>query len=214
MCLEHPQFRSLLNSIAFAKQILALVIDEAHCISQWGDKFRKSYSQLGTLRAFVPAKVPILATSATLPPTILAQVEKTLLMDLAFTFHVNRGTDRPNITWFIRRMTGAKSDLESLSFIISFDEDGNVLPFRQTLIFFDDIKLSLQALRWFQDHIPECLHSQIAAYSSRRSSNSKKIVLRDFQQGKIKILLTTEAAGMVSSNDSFFLFVLMVLSGL
>ncbi|KAF8341697.1 hypothetical protein F5887DRAFT_1076461 [Amanita rubescens] len=142
MCLEHVQFRSLLNLNAFAKNILVLVIDEAHCISQWGDKFRKSYADLGTLRAFVPAKVPILATSATLPPVILAQVQKTLLMDSESIFHVNQGTDRPNITWFVRRMTAAKSDLESLSFLISLDEDGNVISFRQTLIFFDDIKVS------------------------------------------------------------------------
>ena len=214
MCLEHLQFRSLLNSSAFAKSILALVVDEAHCISQWGDKFRKSYADLGTLRAFVPAKVPILATSATLPPIVLAQVQKTLLMDSESTFHVNQGTDRPNITWFVRRMTAAKSDLASLSFLISSDEDGNILSLRQTLVFFDDIKVSLQALKWFREHLPESLHSQIAAYSSRRSMNSKKIVLKDFRDGKIKILLTTEAAGMVSSNDSFFLFVLMVLSGL
>ncbi|KIL59154.1 hypothetical protein M378DRAFT_111280, partial [Amanita muscaria Koide BX008] len=161
MCLEHADFRRLLNSTSFAKNILALVIDEAHCISQWGEKFRKTYSDLGTLRAFVPAKVPVLATSATLPPVVLSQVQKTLHMDSESTYCVNRGTDRPNITWFVRRMTAAKSDLESLSFLITFDEDGNIQPFRQTLIFFDDIKVSLQALTWLRERLPDSMHSQI-----------------------------------------------------
>ncbi|KAF8338569.1 hypothetical protein F5887DRAFT_1062442 [Amanita rubescens] len=96
-------------------------------------------------------------------------------MDSEFIFHINQGTDHPNITWFICQMTASKSDLDSLSFIITLDKDGNVLPFHQTLIFFDNIKLSLHALK---------------------CTNLKKIVLRDFQKGKIKILLTTEAAGM------------------
>ncbi|KAF8350322.1 P-loop containing nucleoside triphosphate hydrolase protein [Amanita rubescens] len=170
MCLEHVQFCSLLNSNAFVKNILALVVDEAHCISQWGDKFRKSYADLGTLRTntcdFGDVATHHSCTGSENPPHGL-------------------GIDIPS-----------KSDLESLSFLISLDEDGNVISFRQTLIFFDDIKVSLQALKWFRERIPESLHLQIAAYSSRRSTNSKKIVLRDFRDGKIKILLTTEAAGM------------------
>ena len=53
------------------------------------------YAALGTLRAFVPAKVPILATSAMLPPIILAHVQKSLHMDFETTFYINQGTDQP-----------------------------------------------------------------------------------------------------------------------
>ncbi|KAJ3844783.1 hypothetical protein F5878DRAFT_551829, partial [Lentinula raphanica] len=54
IALEHDPFHSLLS----------VILDEAHCISQWGDKFCPIYQRLGTLRAFVPTKVPFLATSA------------------------------------------------------------------------------------------------------------------------------------------------------
>lgn len=198
MCLEHPEFRRLLNSCSFAKNILALIIDEAHCISQWGEKFRKAYADLGTLRAFVPVKVPILATLATLPPLVLVQVQQTLHMDSDSMYYANQRVDRPNISWFVRRMTAAKSDLELLAFILPLDKNGDLQSLRQMLVFFDDIKLSLEALKWFRSRLPESIHSQIAAYSPRRSANSKRIVLKDFRDGKIKILLTTEAAGMVS----------------
>lgn len=197
MCLSHPEFRRLLNSTTFAKRILALVIDEAHCITQWGDNFRKDYAVLGTLRAFVPARVPILATSATLPPVVLAQVQKILHMDSELTFYIHQGTNRPNIAWFVRHMKAAKSDLDSLSFLLPLDENGVLQPLKQSLVFFDNIKLSLDAFSWFQERLPTSMQGLVATYNSRRSTNSKHIVLDDFQQGRVKILLTTEAAGMV-----------------
>lgn len=198
MCLEHPEFRRLLNSTGFAKRILALIVDEAHCISQWGENFRKDYALLGTPRAFVPTKIPVLAASATLPPVVLAQVQKTLHMDSKSMFYVNRGTDRPNITWFVRRMKAAKSDLESLSFLLPLDESGSLLPLKQTLVFFDNIRVSLDAFNWFQEQLPIQMRDEVATYNSRRSAGSKRIVLKDFREGRVKILLTTEAAGMVS----------------
>jgi hypothetical protein len=51
----------------FTTNILTLVVDEGHCISQWGNLFRKKYSELGQLRVLVPTSVPFLITSATLP---------------------------------------------------------------------------------------------------------------------------------------------------
>ncbi|KAJ6615040.1 hypothetical protein B0H10DRAFT_1742407, partial [Mycena sp. CBHHK59/15] len=117
MCLKHPKFRQLLSTPAFAKKIAALVIDEAHCISQWGDNFRAEYAELGTLRAFVPLQVPFLVASATLPPPVLAKVRKSVHMSPNTSYHVNLGTDRPNIAWFVQHMKAGKTDLEALDFL-------------------------------------------------------------------------------------------------
>ena len=54
MCLSHPTFSQLVRSPDFAKR---LFVDEAHCISQWGDRFRKEYGDLGRLRSYVPTHV-------------------------------------------------------------------------------------------------------------------------------------------------------------
>lgn len=130
MCLQHAKFRELLSSPDFAAKICSIVIDEAHCISQWGKDFRPEYAKLGTLRSFVPVQVPFLVTSATLPSPI----------------HVHLGTDRPNIAWFTRTMKGGKKDLESLGSLL-LAENMTVLDVPQTLVFFDEINVAIEALK-------------------------------------------------------------------
>jgi superfamily II DNA helicase RecQ len=50
MCLLHPEFRKILTDEKFQENICAVIIDEAHCISQWGGDFRKVYALLEKLR--------------------------------------------------------------------------------------------------------------------------------------------------------------------
>ncbi|KAJ3774899.1 P-loop containing nucleoside triphosphate hydrolase protein [Lentinula raphanica] len=148
MAIEHDSFRSLLSNPKLASKTLCIVVDEAHCISQWGDKFRPIYQQLGTLRAFVPAQVPFLATSATMQPTVLAEVRRSLHINPIDSFHINVGTDRRNIAWFVHRMKAAKSDLGALNFVLKKDLASNeITELIQTMIFFDDINVSLEALK-------------------------------------------------------------------
>ncbi|KAJ6625546.1 P-loop containing nucleoside triphosphate hydrolase protein [Mycena sp. CBHHK59/15] len=189
MCLKHPKFRQLLSTPAFAKKIAAFVIDEAHCISQWGDNFRTEYAELGTLRAFVPLQVPFLVASATLPPPVLAEVRKSVHMSPDTSYHVNLGTDRPNIAWFVQHMKAGKTDLEALDFLAV----GELI---QSMVFFDDIDLALAALEHLRARLPRVLRGAIAVYHSRRSKRSKRIIMEKFRKGEIKLLLTTEAAGM------------------
>ncbi|KDR67601.1 hypothetical protein GALMADRAFT_34185, partial [Galerina marginata CBS 339.88] len=53
MCLKHHEFCSKLTATQF-QDICAVVIDEAHCVGQWGGDFRTAYSKLGKLRSFFP----------------------------------------------------------------------------------------------------------------------------------------------------------------
>jgi len=74
MCLKHPEFRKSLEDPSISKRIAAFIIDEAHCITRWGDKFQDAYASIGTLRTFVPVRVPFLVTSATLTPEDLTTI--------------------------------------------------------------------------------------------------------------------------------------------
>jgi superfamily II DNA helicase RecQ len=198
MALEHAPFRTLLSSQTLADKTLAVIIDESHCISQWGEKFRQIYTRLGELRSYVPAKVPFLATSATLQPLVLAQVRSSLHINPLESYHLNIGTDRPNIAYFTHHMKAGKSDLDALNFVLRADlAKDEITKLVQTMVFFDDINVGLDALKHLRARLPPHLRGQIAMYNSRRSSKSKRRIMKEFREGKIKILLTTEAAGMV-----------------
>ncbi|KAF9528727.1 hypothetical protein CPB83DRAFT_766381, partial [Crepidotus variabilis] len=96
MCLQHKGFRRFLSTKL--RDVCAIIVDEAHCISQWGGDFREAYAKLKDLRTFVPPEIPVLATSATLCPSSLKDVKSCLGLDLNTGFHLNLGNDRPNIT--------------------------------------------------------------------------------------------------------------------
>lgn len=59
--------------------VAALVVDEAHCISEWGHDFRPEYRMLGTLRDSLPA-APILALTATATPRVRQDIASQLRM--------------------------------------------------------------------------------------------------------------------------------------
>lgn len=198
MCLKHEDFRKSLEDPSVSKRILAFVVDEAHCITRWGDKFRDAYASIGTLRAFVPARVPFLVTSATLTPQDLTTIRRCVHMQEGSTFHLNLGNDRPNIFWKVIRMEGGKSDLKALSFLLpDKDTPVNMQTLERGLVYFDDISLSMTARRWFQEHLPQHLHNRVQCYNSRRGEQSKSRVLTEFEQGDVDILFASEAAGMV-----------------
>ncbi|KAF8162177.1 hypothetical protein K438DRAFT_1618515 [Mycena galopus ATCC 62051] len=163
MCLKHDKFRHLLSTPAFAKRIAAFVIDEAHCITQWGPDFRAEYSDLGTLRAFVPLKVPFLVASATLPPTVLAAVHKSVHINPETSYSVNLGTDRPNIAWFVHFMKAAKTDVEALDFLApAYHSEDDAVVLTQSMVFFDDISLAQDVLKHLRPRLPRKCRGQIS----------------------------------------------------
>ncbi len=75
--LNNPAFRE--NQLpALVRRIGMLVVDEAHCISDWGHDFRPDYRRLRELIAEMPAGVPVLATTATANSRVVADVAEQL----------------------------------------------------------------------------------------------------------------------------------------
>lgn len=75
--LNNPAFREQ-QLPALVKRIGMLVVDEAHCISDWGHDFRPDYRRLRDLIAQMPAEVPVLATTATANSRVVADVAEQL----------------------------------------------------------------------------------------------------------------------------------------
>ncbi|MDY0908262.1 DEAD/DEAH box helicase [Microbacterium sp. CFBP9034] len=75
--LNNPSFRDE-QLPALVARIGMLVVDEAHCISDWGHDFRPDYRRLRELIARMPAGVPVLATTATANSRVVADVAEQL----------------------------------------------------------------------------------------------------------------------------------------
>ena len=76
-----------------------IVVDEAHCISQWGYDFRPDYLQIGELREIVDA--PVIALTATATP----KVAEDIMDRLGFGERnlIKSGFERPNLSYIVRR---------------------------------------------------------------------------------------------------------------
>ena len=76
-----------------------IVVDEAHCISQWGYDFRPDYLQIGELREIVDA--PVIALTATATP----KVAEDIMDRLGFEERnlIKSGFERPNLSYIVRR---------------------------------------------------------------------------------------------------------------
>lgn len=76
-----------------------IVVDEAHCISQWGYDFRPDYLQIGRLREIVDA--PVIALTATATP----QVAEDIMNRLGFEERtlIKSGFERPNLSYIVRK---------------------------------------------------------------------------------------------------------------
>ena len=89
----------LFQSYVQEMKVSYIVVDEAHCISQWGYDFRPDYLQIGKLRELVDA--PVIALTATATP----QVAEDIMERLGFRDKclIKSGFERPNLSYIVRR---------------------------------------------------------------------------------------------------------------
>ncbi|MCW3003948.1 MAG: ATP-dependent helicase, RecQ family [Conexibacter sp.] len=75
--LNNPQFREQMLPV-FAERVGLLVVDEAHCISDWGHDFRPDYRRIGDMLERLPDGVGVLCTTATANDRVVADVSEQL----------------------------------------------------------------------------------------------------------------------------------------
>ena len=93
--LHTPLFQSYLNVL----DVSFIVVDEAHCISQWGYDFRPSYLEIGKLRERVDA--PVIALTATATPAVAQDIMDRLRFQEPNL--LRSGFERPNLSYVVRK---------------------------------------------------------------------------------------------------------------
>jgi ATP-dependent DNA helicase RecQ len=196
-----------LNNPGFRDEVLPrlaatcglLVVDEAHCISDWGHDFRPDYRRLRTLLAELPSGIPVLATTATANQRVTDDVAEQLGVH-ADPSLVEEGAQRPSRDQEVLVQRGTL-DRESLRLGVV------------------QLKTPEQRLAWLADHLAEqpgsgivyCLTVaatqevagylrdrglEVAAYSGQTEPDERHALEQALVDGRVKALIATSALGM------------------
>lgn len=104
--LSSERWRQLLGSKEYQQNLVAIAIDEAHCISQWGlgstNPFRAWYGNLGEIKSLVSNRVCFVALTATATKHTKEQILKTLNLNNAQTFFIEQNPNKPNLCYSVQ----------------------------------------------------------------------------------------------------------------
>jgi superfamily II DNA helicase RecQ len=207
--------KEVLRNPDMAPRILSVVVDEAHVVSHWGAGFRKQYGELGTLRAILPKGTPFVAMSATLAPRVRRDVLKKLQFDEKTYVDINIGNDRPNVSIVVRAIQNPMNTCSDLDFVIP-DGVKVASDIPKTFIYADQISAEVGLETRLTERLPRELRESglIRPFSAAFSPEHRQGLLDLFKAGIVRVLICTDAAGMVSalSRDQIS-FVLMKWQG-
>jgi superfamily II DNA helicase RecQ len=206
------EFERLLKNQLFMARVVSVVIDEAHCLTEWGE-FRPEYRELGRLRYILPPSTPLLIASATFTKHALGDVTRLLHMHHDKTITVHCSSDRPNIEIGIRKIKYAMSSFADLAFLIPDGIKVGDPPPPKFLVFFDDIPNSIAAVHMMRRRLPRELQDKIKWFNSDMSAEYKDETLDDFVKGLTWGLFTTTSFGMVRTIEILVLGLLFTVYG-
>jgi ATP-dependent DNA helicase RecQ len=175
--LENPQQLDQLKQ----NGISLVVVDEAHCVSQWGHDFRPAY--LGVRDACRELGRPaLLALTATATPDVLADIQRQL--DMRDPLLVQTGIERPNLFIEVLR---TPSDLEKRTRLLALLRDQPA----PGLIYSSTIRLAEELHSWLEEH-------GVAAglYHGKLTNREREDVQRRFMDDELQVMVATSAFGL------------------
>ncbi|HEY7226056.1 MAG TPA: RecQ family ATP-dependent DNA helicase [Micromonosporaceae bacterium] len=182
--LNNPEFRDeVLPGLAAGCGLV--VIDEAHCISDWGHDFRPDYRRMRTLLAALPEGVPVLATTATANARVTSDVAEQLAADAGQEALVLRGSlDRESLRLGVIRLKGPAHRLAWLGAHLA-DLPGSGIIYTLTVAATEEVA----------QYLRQSGHA-VASYSGRTEDGEREQAEQDLLHNRIKALVATSALGM------------------
>src|SRR5690349_4462960 len=182
--LNNPDFRDeVLPALAAATGLL--VVDEAHCISDWGHDFRPDYRRLRTMLNDLPQGVPVLATTATANARVTADVAEQLGTGGTSDALVLRGPlDRESLSLNVLRLPDAAHRMAWLADHLD-DLPGSGIVYTLTVAAAEEVTAFLRQ----RGHA-------VASYTGRTENADRQQAEEDLLANKVKALVATSALGM------------------
>ncbi|MFE5210320.1 DEAD/DEAH box helicase [Streptomyces sp. NPDC056600] len=185
--LNNPDFRdNVLPALAATTGLL--VVDEAHCISDWGHDFRPDYRRLRTMLQELPAGVPVLATTATANARVTADVAEQLGTGAAGADSgalVLRGPlDRESLSLSVLELPDAAHRLAWLADHLD-DLPGSGIVYTLTVAAAEEVTAFLRR----RGHT-------VASYTGKTENAERQQAEDDLLHNKVKALIATSALGM------------------
>ena len=186
-----------LNNPGFRDEVLPrlaatcglLVVDEAHCISDWGHDFRPDYRRLRTLLAELPAGIPVLATTATANARVTDDVAEQLGVHADGTSDaqvlVQRGTlDRESLRLGVVQLKTPQQRLAWLADHLA-EQPGSGIVYCLT------VAATQEVAGYLRDRGLE-----VSAYSGQTDPDERHALEQALVEGRVKALIATSALGM------------------
>ncbi|MEV7109824.1 RecQ family ATP-dependent DNA helicase [Streptomyces anulatus] len=181
-----------LNSVDFRDQVLPklaattglLVVDEAHCISDWGHDFRPDYRRLRTMLAELPAGVPVLATTATANARVTADVAEQLGTGGGDALVLRGPLDRESLRLGVLELPNAAHRLAWLGERLG-DLQGSGIIYTLTVAAAEEVAAFLR-----QRGYP------VASYTGKTENADRLQAEEDLLANRVKALVATSALGM------------------
>ncbi|MEU6095908.1 RecQ family ATP-dependent DNA helicase [Streptomyces sp. NPDC047079] len=182
--LNNPDFRDrVLPRLAAATGLL--VVDEAHCISDWGHDFRPDYRRLRTMLADLPPGVPVLATTATANARVTADVAEQLGTGAGTDALVLRGPlDRESLRLGVLGLPDAAHRMAWLADHLA-ELPGSGIIYTLTVAAAEEVTAFLR----------QCGHA-VASYTGRTENADRQQAEEDLLANRVKALVATSALGM------------------
>jgi ATP-dependent DNA helicase RecQ len=183
-----------LNNPGFRDEVLPrltesaglLVIDEAHCISDWGHDFRPDYRRIRQMLGDLPTGIPVLATTATANERVTLDVAEQLAPgEHAAEVLVLRGTlDRASLNLAVLTLPRPELRLGWLADHLGTFEGSGII-----------YCLTVAATQEIAEFLRARGHN-VAAYSGQTETTERLALEQDLASGRVKALVATSALGM------------------
>ena len=168
---------------AYYADISMVTVDEAHCISQWGQDFRPSYLEIADFLAKLPDRPVVSAFTATATERVKQDITASLLLQNPVT--VVTGFDRPNLFFRVVNRKGGKETDNSILNYVKRHEDESGIIYCATKKNVDSVYALL-----LQYGIA------VGRYHAGLSLEERKKNQDDFTYDRIRVMVATNAFGM------------------